>query len=654
MNLPKDPTGIPEEQRAIRAKCFHPSGVFIPFPTGAINQSLPELFEKQVRSHPDRLAVKTRHHTFTYQELNRAANRLAHAIVEQSGKEENIALLLDHCALQLVALLGILKAGKVYVPLDVAYPAKRLTYMLEDSQTEIVVTNHSNRFLADSLAKNIRVIDIGHLDSTISSENPDLDYSPECLACIYYTSGSTGLPKGVPQKHCNIVLDIRNYTNSGHFCPDDRFLLVSSFSFADSLRTIFSALLNGAALYLFDIRAEGLTGLADWLIHNRISIYRSVPTVFRHFASTLTGKERFPNIRLVYLAGEPVYKRDADLFRKYFSEDCICVNRLGTVETLTYRWYFIDKNTLLEGVHVPVGYAIPDKELLLLDDIQEEDGSRVGEIAIKSKYISPGYLNRPDISQTAFTHDPDGGNSRIYRTGDLGRIYPDGCLVHLGRKDFQVKIRGYRIEIAEIEMALLEHTAIKEATVRLWDNQPGDPRLVAYIVPTEKQPPTVSEMMRLLAEMLPSYMIPSIFVTLKALPTNPNGKLNRLALPEPDQLRPELDNSFVFPDTPVEKRLAKIWVQTLGLDQVGVNDNFFELGGDSLLATQIISQVISTFHVKVPIMSLFQSPTVASMALVILNYQYEKAESKDVDLMLAELETLSDKEARQKYSDGNI
>ena len=654
--LQDDPIGIPEEQRAIRAKCIHPTGTFIPFPTEAIDQSIPELFEKQVHACPNRLAVRTRHHVFTYDELNRAANRVAHAIIGQRGRgEENIALLLEHGALQIVAILGVLKAGKVYVPLDPSYPRKRLAYMLEDSQAELLLTNQTNRSMADSLAQNVPVIDIGVLDSTSSAENLSLPYSSKGLALILYTSGSTGTPKGFSQTHCNIVHDTRNYTNSGHFCADDRLLLVSSLSFADSVRTIYSALLNGASLYPFNIKAEGLTSLVNWLTQNEITIYRSVPTVFRHFASTLTGEERFPKLRSIYLSGEPVYKKDVELYREHFSEDCILVNRLGTGEALTFRWYFIDKKIPIKGTHVPVGYAVPDKEVILLNEVQQgSDGSRIGEIAVKSEYLSPGYWKRIDLTKATFLPDLEGGNSRIYRTGDLGRMLPDGCLVHLGRKDFQVKIRGYRIEIAEIEMALLDHVAIKEAAVRLWEGRSGDQRLVAYFVPAEHQAPTVTELRRFIAESLPDYMIPSVFVLLDHLPLTPNGKLARLSLPAPGRSRPELENPYVAPSSPVEQRLAEIWAQVLGLDQVGIYDNFFELGGHSLLATQVISRVINTFRVKVPLRSVFQAPNVAEMAVVIVKYQVEKAESKDIDRMLAELEALSDEEARRVFGDESV
>ena len=652
-NISNAISDLPREQRVIRDKCFHPTGRFVEFTKEEIEQSIPNRFEDMVRKYPDRLAVKTSNHALTYDALNKAANRVARAILAHCGEgQEQVALLLEHDAPVIAAMIGVLKAGKAYVPLDPSYPRKRLAYMLEDSEARLLLTNQINRSLADALSQKVPVIDIEVLDSTSPEENLGLRRPPESLAFILYTSGSTGAPKGFSQTHRNVLLDTRNYTNAGHFCPDDRLLLVSSLSFADSVRTIYSALLNGASLYPFDIKAEGLGSLANWLTENEITIYRSVPTVFRPFTSNLTGKERFPKLRLIYLAGEPVYKEDVELYRKHFSDNCIFVNRLGTGEALTFRWYFIDKNIPIKGIHVPVGFAVPDKDVVLLDEVQHEaDGARVGEIGVKSCYLSPGYWKRPDLTQAAFLPDPDGGDNRIYRTGDIGRMLPDGCLVHLGRKDHQVKIRGYRIEVPEIEMALLDFPGVKEAVVVAREDRPGDQRLVAYLIPARKPSPAVSGLRRFLNEKLPEYMIPSAFVLLDALPLTPNGKVNRLALPPPGGARPELDTSFVAPRTPMEKSLVQIWCEILGLNEVGIHDNFLDLGGHSLQAQQIINRVLAEFHVKVPLRSLLESPTVADMAVVITENIAKKAGDEELARMLAELESISDEEAQRRLAE---
>lgn len=651
---PADLTRIPKEQLRVLARCKHPKGTFVAFRKEEVEQSIPDRFEKQVEKYPDRIAVKSRYHELTYNMLNQAANCLARSILSKRGRgEEPVALILENDALMIAAILGVLKAGKIYVPLDPSLPQSRISYILKDSRADLIVTNNKSLSLAESLAQNVsQLVNIDELDLSLKTENLCLSISPDTLTWILYTSGSTGDPKGVVHNHRNLLHFIMTYTNGFCICADDRLTLLYSCSVNAGAHDIFSALLNGAALYPWDIKEQGLMHFAGWLTHQQITIYSSVPTVFLHFTDTLTGEESFPTVRLIKMMGEPVYKRHVQMCRKHFTRDCIFVNRLGSTETGSIRWHFIDKETRIDGNNVPVGYPVEDNEVLLLDDTGEHVGlGHVGEIAVKSFYLSPGYWRRPDLTKAVFLSDSGDGDKRIYRTGDLGRMLPDGSLLHLGRKDFQVKIRGYRIEIAEIEMALLDHVAIKEAAVRVWEGRPSDQRLVAYLVPSGHKAPTVTELRRFLSEALPNYMIPSIFVTLDALPLAPNGKVNRRALPKPGRSRPRLENPYLAPRTPVEERLSEIWAQVLRLDQVGITDNFFELGGNSLLATQVISRVIKTFRIKVSIGSLFKAPTVADMAVVILQNQLEKAESKDVARMLAELESFSDKEARRALGD---
>ncbi len=423
-------------------------------------------------------------------------------------------------------------------------------------------------------------------------------------------------------------------------------------STGQAMTDMYGALLNGGAIYPWDIKEEGLSHVATWLMEGEITIYRSTSTIFRAFIDTLTGKEKFPTIRLVRLGSEPVSKSDVEAYNQHFAPHCLFVNTLSSTEARTIRQYFVDKATLITGSLVPVGYAFEDIEILLLDENGEEVGyDRVGEIAIKSRYLTPGYWRRPDLTYTAFTSDSAERKARIYRSGDLGHMLPDGCLVHLGRKDMQVKIRGYRVELAEIEMALLEHTAVKEIAVVARENRPGDQHLVAYVVPTNRSTDTVSVLRRFLNDKLPAYMVPSVFVLLNALPRTANGKVDRLALPKSTTARPEQESPFVAPRTPAEESLAEIWTQVLGLDQVGIHDNFFDLGGHSLLATQVISRVINAFKVELPIKSLFESPTVADMTVVITENMAKKAGGEELARMLAELESISDEEARKRLAD---
>ena len=642
---------LPWEQQAIRNKCFHPTGTFIEFRREEVEQSIPDRFEQQVRRYPDRLAVKTKSRKLTYEALNKTANHIAQAILEYRGEgQEPVVLLLEKDTPLVAATIGVLKAGKFYVPLDPLFPQARTAYMLENSQADLVVTNSKNLSLARELAQDAcQLLNIDKLDSHLSTADLGLCIPAESLAYIIYTSGSMGHPKGVVQTHRNVLHSIMSRTNEFHICADDRVTFLSSASFVGAVRDIFGPLLNGAALFPFDMREERLTNLANWLIQEELTIYLSVATGFRHFVSALTGEEKFPTLRLIYAGSEPVYQRDVELYKKHFSSSCIFTHGFGATELTPARIFFLDKNTQMHNSVLPAGYPVEDTGILLLDDGKELGVNQIGEIAIKSRYLSPGYWQRPDLTQAAFLPDPNGGDERIYHTGDLGLMRPDGCLMHLGRKDFQVKVKGHRVEVAEIETALLNSGNIKEASVVLREDRPGDQRLVAYLVPAKKPVPTVTTLRRMLAGKLPGYMVPSAFVILDALPILPSGKVDRRVLPAPDRARPELESPFVAPRTPVEEALAGIWAEALNLDQVGIYDNFLELGGDSLLATRVISRVINTLQVALPLHSLFELPTVADMAVVLTQSQAQKAEQADMERLLAELEALSDEQAQRLH-----
>jgi amino acid adenylation domain-containing protein len=606
-----------------RAKCFHPNGTFIEFLEDELEQSITERFEKIVQQFPDRTAVESKRHRLTYREFNRAANRTAHAVLSTcvGDKNRSIAVLMEHDTPVIGAIMGALKAGKFYVPLDPSLPYARNKFIVDDAQVESIITNTTYLPLAQSLVKSpsrlLNIDDVEHFPDT----DPLIKPQPDDLSWVIYTSGSTGRPKGVMQNHRNVLHFMMNYTNGLHICAEDRLTLLYSFSVNGGAHDMFAALFNGAALCPYELKAEGFAGLEQWLIDEKITIYHSVPTVFRQFSESLTGRQDFPDIRIVRLGGEPVYRRDVNLFKKHFSKDCILVNRLGSSETGSLRMFFLDKETELRNNLLPVGYAVADNDILLLDDSGAQVAGDEGEIAVRTRYVSPGYWRRPDLTAASFFDDPTDEKEKIYHTGDLGRMLPDGCLLHLGRKDFFVKIRGYRVELDEIEMTLLEFPGIKDVVVTALNNNSGNERLVAYVVPKTAPGPNVSEMRRFLADKLPAYMIPTTFIAVDALPLTDTLKVDRKALPEPKKLRPEIAASYAAPRNSIEEALVKIWAEVLDLDQVGVHDNFFDLGGHSLAATRVISRVVKAFPLELPIKALFDSPTVVEMAEIIVEHQ---------------------------------
>ncbi len=416
------------------------------------------------------------------------------------------------------------------------------------------------------------------------------------------------------QSHRNVLQHIRNYTNKLHINSEDRLTLLSTYAFDAAVMDIFGALLNGATLYPIKIKEEGVEELSRWISREAITIYHSTPTLYRYFINGLSQAE-FPHMRLVVLGGEEAQSKDVESFKKHFSRECLLVNGLGPTESTVSLQYFIDKQTEVTSNSVPAGYPVEDTEVLLLNEAGEQVAVYgIGEIAIKSEHVALGYWQREEQTRASFIEDAAGGERRIYRTGDLGRWLADGSIEFVGRKDHQVKIRGYRIETAEIETVLSSHNAVKEAVVMAREEEGGEKRLVGYVVGKDEQRVTWRQVQEYLSERLPEYMIPTRFVMLEEMPLTPNGKVDRKALPEPDQSRPELEQGYLQPTTATEEILAGIWAEVLRVEQVGVKDNFFELGGHSLLATQVMSRVREGFGVEIGLRKIFEMPTVAGLA----------------------------------------
>jgi amino acid adenylation domain-containing protein len=625
---------------------MHPTNLFVEFRKEDTEQSIADRFEQQARTYPQRLAFKTKSQRLTYDELNRISNRAAHAILARGDKGDTpLALLFKQGAPMITATLGALKAGRAYVPVDHTLPRSRAIQILQDIQCRLILTDNDNFSPAQELGgHSSKVLNLDDLDASLSSENPGLFISPDQIAYINYTSGSTGQPKGVVWNHRNELFGIMLKTNTLHISPEDRVSLLRSNN-VGAARDTFLALLNGAALISLELDEEGLRHLGNWLIEEEITVYTCVATVFRHSVRSLTGTEKFPKVRLIHIGGEPISKADIELYKKHFPDECIFVNRYSISETQAVSYYFIDKQTEIKDERVPVGYPLEGNEILLLDEDGNKLGvNQVGEIAVKSPYLALGYWRRPELTRAKFVADPKGAKERVYLTGDLGYMRHDGCLIHLGRKDFQAKIRGHRVELSEIEMALLAIPVIKQVAVVARDDWRADKRLVAYVVPQSGQAPTSSELRALLKEKLPTYMLPSFFVAMASLPLTPSGKVDRRALPPPAKLREKADMSYAAANTPVEKVLVKLWADIVEIEDIGIHDDFSELGVDSLLSAQIVSRVNDTFPLKRPLNTLLEAPTVANLSKFIIEQETLPGQSELVANILLKIDDMSAEE----------
>ena len=595
-----------------------PTNDFVPFTKEDCEQSVTRRFETIVRRHPYQVAIKTKGQSVTYDELNRAVNRLASAILAARGSNpEAVGLLLKDPVLMITAMLAALKAGKFYVILDLAYPKDRNAYLLENSGATLIVSDNENVFLAEEISqKKQRLINLKNLEAGLSDQNPGLSISPDAFSYIMYTSGSTGNPKGVVDSQRNTLHNVHCYTNKIHISSKDRLTLLHSFSFRSSEYNLYGALLNGAALCPFDVKQEGVRALANWIVDQQITVYHSIANLFRELTENLARRDDLFALRVATLSAATVTKTDLELCNRYLSPACSLLHFMGATETMTVSWRFIDWSADFPGAVLPLGWAPEDKEVLLLDDQLKEVGPNgIGEIAVRSRYISLGYWKNPEITKTNFLPDPKGTVQRIYLTGDLGRKTPEHGLFHCGRKDFQIKIRGHRVEPSEIEAALATHPGIKESVVIGAKDTAENTRLIAYFIPAKTEPAlTVSELHDHLRHKLPDFMIPAQFIKLEALPLNPHGKLDRMALPTQDQSRPELSETVIPPGTAIEEMLVTMWADILKLETVGINDNFFELSGDSLLAAQAISRASATFQVEIPFHALFETPTISGLA----------------------------------------
>ena len=626
----------------------------LPFEKITIEQAITRRFATVVASFADHKAIVSATETLTYRALERQANGIAYALNEHLGTDNDpVLLLLPHEAVMIVSILGVLKANKAYVALDPSTPPAQVCEVQAQIQARVVITN-ADLALAGLFDAEMTAI-VTPEDCLATDRPPRAMPTADSLAGIFFTSGSTGHPKGVKRTHRVILHRTWFETNTDEIGPDDRIALLYRTSFGASVADIANALLNGATLCLFDLQTQGLSQLTNWLQAEKITHLHLPIQLYRLWLNSLTPSDHLPCIRQVTPSGQQT-RRDYQRGWPHFGDACLFVSRLASTETGLITHLLIRRPTLrqaqsespLDKEVTPVGTPIPDKVVRLLDEqSQPVVAGEIGEIVVQSRYLASGYWQQPELTRKKFVLDPQDKATRIYYTGDMGRLRPDGLLEFLGRKDEMVKIRGYRIELGAIEAALLDYEGIKATVVVAQELPNGDKRLVAYLVPSSTNMPTVSALRKALSQRLPDYSVPSLFVYLDALPLTPNGKIARRALPKPDNSRPALDTPYAPPRDAYDAQLVAIWEEILAVKGIGIHDNFFELGGHSLLAMQLISRILKDLHLELSLPILFESPTVAKMAEAIVQHQTKLTSEDELLPLLAELEALSEEKAEQ-------
>ncbi|MCY8315690.1 amino acid adenylation domain-containing protein [Bacillus vallismortis] len=590
---------------------------------------LPEQFEKQAALSPDAIAVVYEDQALRYAELNERANRLARMLISEGvGPEQFVALALPRSLEMAVGLLAVLKAGAAYLPLDPDYPADRIAFMLKDAQPAFIMTNIKAAAHIPPAENVPRIIlDDPELVEKLKrypAENPNntdriQPLSPLNTAYVIYTSGSTGVPKGVMIPHQNVTRLFAATDHWFHFSSDDIWTMFHSYAFDFSVWEIWGPLLHGGRLVIVPHHvSRSPESFLRLLVKEGVTVLNQTPSAFYQM---MQAEREQPDLgqalslRYVIFGGEALeLSRLEDWYNRHPENRPQLVNMYGITETTVHVSYIeLDREIAALRANSLIGCGIPDLGVYVLDErLQPVPPGVAGEMYVSGAGLARGYLGRSGLTAERFIADPFGPpGTRMYRTGDVARLRADGSLDYVGRADHQVKIRGFRIELGEIEAALVQHSQLEDAAVIVREDQPGDKRLAAYVIPSSEETFDPAELRKYAAERLPDYMVPSAFVTMKELPLTPNGKLDRKALPAPDFTATVTGRG---PRTPQEEILCDLFMEVLHLPRVGIDDRFFDVGGHSLLAVQLMSRIREALGVELSIGILFEAPTVAGLA----------------------------------------
>lgn len=608
-------------------------------------QSIQEIFSAAAERYKDHPAIDFADQTTTYAALEAKANNLANFLVASGTQKGSIvAVLIEDPVEVIAAIIGILKAGCVFVPLDPSIPEKRLEVMVSEVSPGWFLSESRFTAIAERIASSTaRIIPVEEHAAFGNYERPNREYQPDDVCYVFFTSGSTGKPKGIVGRLKGIDHFIKWETKALGLSEGVRVSQLTTPAFDAVLRDIFVPLSVGGTICIPPGRETilDIKKLIDWIDIQGVNVVHCVPSLFRAIVNEDLNSDYFAELTHILMAGEPLLPSDVGKWTAKFGDRVQLVNLYGPSETTMTKFAYFVKPGDSELESISIGKPIEGCAAILVDAENKVCGpGTVGEIYIRTPYRTHGYFNQPELTQQVFIPNPFSSdpNDIVYKTGDLARVMADGNFEFLGRRDLQVKIRGTRIELSEIDKLLRTHEAVKDVAVIDREDANGNKYLCAYVV--LGQPVETGEFRDYLSSRLPHEMVPSAFVLMDKLPRTISGKVDRKALPAPGQLRAELEKLFTPPRTPIEETLVQIWIEVLGIDRVGIDDNFFEMGGHSLLVFQVISRAREAFGVDLPLRTLFEAPTIEQQSLAVIEAQLDQENDGEMAQLIQEISML--------------
>lgn len=592
-----------------------------------IDQSIVERFDFIASTFADKLAIRDGDNDLSYRSLQEKANVIANQILSLGSDQKQIAFFLSFGSNQMVSILGIIKSGCAYVPLDTSWPAHRIEFAIKDSSSAAIITDNANYGQIKALSGNRNIIIIDEIDFSKNTHQPEKYPVADDVIHILYTSGSTGEPKGVFTSHRNQLHFLKRFSEYIRISPDDIFAYYFSVGFSAHAMQLLGSLLNGATLVMYNLKKFGFPGLAEFFTKEGITVCLMIPSVLRHFKATLDKGFKIDKLRTLMIGGETLYFNDIQQIQKHLKPHTEIINIYASTEMFLACAFRIKDDTILKQNIIPIGDPVDGIKI----EIQNKDGKQceahqVGEMIIFSQYAALGYWNKPELTAQNF---PTQEKLRRFNSRDMAYKNTDGNIVHVGRSDSMIKIRGQRVDLGEIENTLLYSDNIQEVASVLKEDPLGNKVIVAYFVCRPSRKVDMEELNNALIKRLPDFMIPKFLVELDSLPKTDSGKTDYLSLPDPDWERSSDKKEFKHASNPIEDQLVLIFEKHFEVYQIGVQENILQAGYDSLKLFVAFDSIEKTFGIKIDLDSFLENPTIEALAVEIKNLKESKHDQEE-------------------------